>query len=69
MQATIARTPPCGASPSSHDSSALTVPSSAFTGAPSGSVMLFGRAKYERYSSHGTSAINSGAGIAGQSIQ
>ncbi len=43
------------------DSSALTVPSSAFTGRPSPSVIDFGSAKYARYSSHGTSAISSGA--------
>ncbi len=43
------------------ESSALTVPSSAFTGLPSPSTIAFGRAKYARYSSHGTSAISSGA--------
>ena len=47
-------------------SSALTVPSSAFTGLPSPSTIDFGSAKYERYSSHGTSAISSGAGIGAQ---
>src|ERR1017187_6093875 len=43
--------------------SALTVPSRAFTGRPSASTIDLGSAKKERYSSHGTSAISSGAGI------
>src|SRR5207302_5985023 len=44
----------------------LTVPSSAFTGCPSPSVIEAGSAKNERYRSHGTSAIRSGAGISAQ---
>jgi hypothetical protein len=36
------------------------VPSSAFTGCPSAPTIDLGSAKYERYSSHGTSAISSG---------
>jgi len=38
------------------------VPSRAFTGLPRVSTIDLGSAKYERYSSQGTSAINSGAG-------
>src|SRR5215831_21425541 len=45
-------------------SSALTVPSSAPTGLPSVPLIDFGSPWKERYSSHGTSAISSGAAIA-----
>src|ERR1700685_2326731 len=41
---------------------ALTVPKRALTGCPSAPTIDFGSAKYERYSSHGTAAISSGAG-------
>src|SRR6202034_2712386 len=44
--------------------SALTVPSSALTGCPRSSTIDLGSAKNERYKSHGTSAMSSGAGIA-----
>ena len=42
----------------------MTVPSSAFTGRPSPSTIESGSEKNARYSSHGTSAISRGAGIA-----
>ena len=53
---------PAPAGGSTSASSALTVPSSALTGRPSPSVIDFGSAKKERYSSQGVSAISSGPG-------
>src|SRR6476660_2189444 len=44
---------------------ALTVPSRALTGLPSAPLIDLGRAKNERYSSQGTSAISSGPGTGG----
>ena len=61
MHATTPRTPRAGRRESITERTALTVPSRAFTGRPSASTIDFGSAKNERYKSHGTSAISSGA--------
>src|SRR5271170_1644255 len=61
MHATTPRTPRAGRRESINASTALTVPSRAFTGRPRASTIDFGSAKNERYKSHGTSAIKSGA--------
>ncbi len=48
---------------------AFTVPSRAFTGSPSEPTIDLGNEKKARYSSHGTSAIKSGAGICPVSVK
>src|ERR1039458_6110834 len=61
MHATTPRGRRAGRRASITDNSVFTVPSSAFTGRSSESTIDFGSPKNERYRSHGTSAIKSGA--------